>query len=69
MNAALPSFRFLSSAVCLLLVAGCNVIPPPQADSTRYFALASPALDNPAARPTLGTLRLGLKAVDVAPYL
>ena len=71
MNAALPSFRFrfLSSAVCLLLLAGCNVIPPPQADSTRYFALASPALDDSTARPTLGTLRLGLKAVDVAPYL
>jgi uncharacterized lipoprotein YmbA len=71
MNATLPSFRFrlLSSAVGLLLLAGCNVIPPPQADSTRYFALASPALDTAAARPTLGTLRLGLKAVDVAPYL
>ena len=71
MNATLPSFRFrlLSSAVGLLLLAGCNVIPPPQADSTRYFALASPALDDSTARPTLGTLRLGLKAVDVAPYL
>ena len=71
MNAALPSFRFrlLSSAIGLLLVAGCNVIPPPQVDSTRYFALASPALDDSTARPTLGTLRLGLKAVDVAPYL
>ncbi|HTZ19608.1 MAG TPA: PqiC family protein [Opitutaceae bacterium] len=71
MNASLPSFRcrLLSSAVCLLLVAGCNVIPPPQADSTRYYALASPALDNQVARPTSGTLRLGLKPVDVAPYL
>jgi uncharacterized lipoprotein YmbA len=69
MNAALLNFRFLSFAVCLLLLAGCNVIPPPQADLTRYFALASPALDNPGARPTQGTLRLGLKAVDVAPYL
>ena len=71
MNATLTSFRFrlLSSAVCLLLAAGCNVIPPPQADSTRYYALASPALDQPVARPTSGTLRLGLKPVDVAPYL
>ena len=71
MNAALPSFRFrlLSSAVCLLLLAGCNVIPPPQSDLTRSFALAGPALDDSTARPTLGTLRLGLKAVDVAPYL
>jgi len=71
MKATLPSFRLrlLSSAVCLLLVAGCNVIPPPQADSTRYYTLASPALDNQVARPTSGTLRLGLKPVDVAPYL
>ena len=71
MKATLPSFRLrlLSSAVGLLLVAGCNVIPPPQADSTRYYALASPALDTPVARPTSGTLRLGLKPVDVAPYL
>jgi hypothetical protein len=71
MNAALPNFRLRlpSTVLGLLVLAGCNVIPPPQADSTRYYALASPALDTPAARPALGTLRLGLKAVDVAPYL
>ena len=71
MNAALPRFRLrlLSSAFCLLLVAGCDIIPAPQADQTRYFALASPALDNAEARPTRGPLRLGLKPVDVAPYL
>ena len=71
MNAALPNFRLRlpCTALCLLVLAGCNVIPPPQADSTRYYTLASPALDTPVARPTSGTLRLGLKAVDVAPYL
>ena len=71
MNAALPNFRLRlpSTVLGLLVLAGCNVIPPPQADSTRYYALASPALDTPAARPAPGTLRLGLKAVDVAPYL
>jgi uncharacterized lipoprotein YmbA len=61
--------RLLSSAFCLLLVAGCDIIPAPQADQTRYFALASPALDNAEARPARGPLRLGLKPVDVAPYL
>ncbi len=71
MNPALLSFRFRlpSTVLCLLVLAGCNIIPPPQADSTRYFALASPALDHAEARPTRGTLRLGLKPVDVAPYL
>jgi len=71
MNIALPNFRLRlpSTVLCLLVLAGCNVIPPPQADLTRYYTLASPALDAPAARPTIGTLRLGLKSVDVAPYL
>ncbi len=71
MNAAPLSLRLClpSTVLCLLVLAGCNIIPPPQADATRYFTLASPALDDPAAPPSHGTLRLGLKAVDVAPYL
>ena len=72
MNAVPLSFRLrlLSSTVlCLLVLAGCDIIPAPQADATRYFALANPALDDSATQPIHGTLRLGLKAVDVAPYL
>jgi uncharacterized lipoprotein YmbA len=65
----LSGLRPPSTVLCLLILAGCNIIPPPQADATRYFTLASPALDDPAAQPVHGTLRLGLKPVDVAPYL
>lgn len=49
-----------------LLIAGCNVVPPPQSDLTRFYVLTGPA---PAAGPATGRLRLGLKSVDVAAYL
>jgi uncharacterized lipoprotein YmbA len=57
----LPIFGFL-------FLAGCNVIPPPQADATRTYVLAAPAA--PAAGATApGALRIGLRSVDLAGYL
>lgn len=46
--------------------AGCNVVPPPQDDPTRYFVLAGvPA----SPGPVQGSLRIGLRSVRLASYL
>lgn len=53
----------------ILALAGCNILPPVQADATRYYVLSGPALGGTGAQPIGGALRLGLKVVEVAPYL
>ena len=56
--------------LALLVAAGCNVIPPVQPDTTRYYVLSGPALaDAGGPATTAGTLRLGLRPVEIAPYL
>lgn len=53
-----------------LLVAGCNVLPSPQADPTRYYVLGGPAEAVPAVSSGDGAkLRVGLHTIDVATYL
>jgi len=69
-----PHFFSLSGlvfcVVCLFGIAGCNVVPPVQPALTRYYVLSGPTLSEIAAQPTAaGTLRLGLRPVEVAPYL
>ena len=64
---AVPSL--LASVLCLLATAGCNVLPPVQADATHYYVLTGPALTGSGTLPSAGALRLGLKTVEVAPYL
>ncbi len=52
-----------------LLLTGCNIIPAPTADSTRYYVLTGPTLGEAGTQPITGALRLGLKNVELAPYL
>lgn len=59
----------VTCAVLGLLLAGCNIIPAPTADSTRYYVLAVPKLGEAGTQPITGALRLGLKNVELAPYL
>lgn len=59
----------LPAVLCLLLHAGCSLLPPVQADATRYYVLTGPAPGGSEAQPIGGALRLGLKAVEIAPYL
>jgi len=50
--------------------AGCNVLPPPTEDSTRYFLLSERAAANEGGRVAgSGGLRIGLKPVMMAGYL
>ncbi len=53
----------------MLFAAGCNLIPAPTPDSTRYYVLAGPALGTVGVPLVTGVLRLGLRNVEVAPYL
>jgi uncharacterized lipoprotein YmbA len=61
--------RALTCASLGLLFTGCNIIPAPTADSTRYYVLTGPALAGVSPQPVAGALRLGLKNVELAPYL
>jgi ABC-type uncharacterized transport system auxiliary subunit len=67
---ALPSkLRLWAGGFCLVLAA-CNLVPPPQADTTRFFILSTPQL--PAESLPIASeakLRIGLNAVTVADYL
>lgn len=61
--------RLLVFASGLLLLDGCNVIPPVQPDTTRYYVLSGPTVAPTPSQPANGTLRLGLRPVEIAPYL
>jgi uncharacterized lipoprotein YmbA len=67
-----PKTRLLAlcAALGLLASSGCNVIPPPQADSTRFFVLSGgdmPALA--AVQAPTGSLRVGIRTVRLESYL
>jgi uncharacterized protein len=49
--------------------AGCNVIPPPTEDATRYYLLSEPAAAGPGRTAGSGGIRIGLKSIAVAGYL
>jgi len=53
----------------ILLLAGCNIIPPPLSDPTRYYVLDAPATAGSGDTVPAGSLRLGLKAIEVPAYL
>jgi uncharacterized lipoprotein YmbA len=60
----------LCAALGLLASAGCNVVPPPQADSTRFFVLSGSELPLlAAAQAPAGTLRIGIRTVRLESYL
>ncbi|MFA5265556.1 MAG: PqiC family protein [Opitutaceae bacterium] len=53
----------------IVLLPGCNIIPEPTLDPTRYYTLALPAGLETALPHSPNALRIGLKPVDLAPYL
>lgn len=58
-----------------MLLGGCSLLPQPQADPTRYYVLtagaaATTAVADPMNAPAKeGSLALGVKRVEIAPYL
>jgi len=61
-----PYFALLPLSAAVLLAAGCNVVPAPEADMTRHYVLTSPV---PEPGPAAGSLRLGFRSVELASYL
>lgn len=59
--------RLAAGLVAAALLAGCNLLPEAQPDNTRHYVLESGVVV-PATGPT-GTVRLGLRPVDVPVYL
>ena len=53
----------------MFIQAGCSFLPEPKADPTRYYVLTGPAVDESGARQVAGAFVVGLKSVQVAPYL
>ncbi len=60
--------RLPLAALALLALAGCSLLPTPQADPTRYYVLTGALPDAPALKAE-GGLVLGLRHIDIAPYL
>lgn len=56
------------SLACPLLQTGCSFLPAPKADPTRYYVLTGPTSAEPV-HPGQGALILGLRSVQIAPYL
>jgi uncharacterized lipoprotein YmbA len=66
----LPRPLALSGLAALALVfAGCSLLPKPAPDPTRHYVLTgtAPASAEPGAKQ--GSLKVGLRAVQIAPYL
>jgi len=53
----------------LLSQAGCSFLPAPQADPTHYYVLTGPTFADPGPARADGALRIGLRRVEVVPYL
>jgi uncharacterized lipoprotein YmbA len=61
--------RFASFSLCAValgLGTGCNLLPEPQPDNTRFYVLGAAA---PATAPAASAPRVGLRRVDVPAYL
>ncbi len=72
LHALVSRSLLLVSALGLLLTTGCSLLPEPKADPTRYYVLTGPAAaSNESAEPAkaAGALVLGLKRIEIAPYL
>lgn len=52
-----------------LALAGCSLFPTPQPDPTRYYVLTGQGLDAERPAKAAGALVLGLKRVEIVPYL
>jgi uncharacterized lipoprotein YmbA len=61
------AWRLALGGAALALLAACNVIPPVQADLTRFYVLTADAKD--AGTPVAKPVRISLRPVDVPDYL
>lgn len=60
---------FLLIGLSLFAAAGCNILPEPQPDYTRYFTLSLPPGAETVQSTQAAGLHLGLCPIEVAPFL
>lgn len=71
MNFTAP-FRLLRLpmiSLCALALAGCSLLPAPSSDPTRYYVLNRGVPDVTQPAKSEKALVLGLKRIEIAPYL
>jgi len=59
----------LGAGLALLVLTGCSIFPSPQADPTHYYVLTAPSFADPGPARAETALRIGLRRVEVVPYL
>lgn len=59
----------VSAVVAVLTLSGCSFLPKPAPDPTRHYVLTGPAPAVPNADAKQGALKVGLRSVQIAPYL
>ncbi len=62
-------FRFAASALVVACFSACNLLPKPSPDPTRHYVLTPPASSPAEPAAPRGRLVVGLRAVQIAPYL
>lgn len=65
----LPLLATLPCVAALLLLPACSLLPKPKADPTRYYTLSVPSAVETATPNHTGALRLGLRKIELSPYL
>lgn len=59
-----------AATIGVLLSSGCSFLPKPAPDPTRHYVLTGPApAEINAGLKQQGTLKVGLRAIQIAPYL
>jgi uncharacterized lipoprotein YmbA len=67
MRPTLPTFAL--ALLGLLSFSACNIIPEAKPDPTRYYTLSLPAAIEASVPANAKALRLGLRQVELSPYL
>jgi uncharacterized lipoprotein YmbA len=62
-------WKLIAGAVLVILLTGCSVVPEAAADLTRYYVLTNSKADDVANTAGNNGLKIGLKLVQVSPYL
>lgn len=65
----LRRLAFLGVASLALAFAGCSLFPKPAPDPTRHYVLAGASSANLTPGVKQGSLKVGLRSVQIAPYL
>ena len=64
-----PVLRAASGLALALVLSGCSLLPKPAPDPTRHYVLTGPSTAALNAGAKQGTLKVGLRSVQIAPYL